>query len=168
MLDRTLRQYGPETAGARKSLLAYVKQTAAQMAQSDPVLGDRTAEGLLGDVGRDLRTLKPADADQTTLRPRAEQRFETVFEMRWALIEQSEGTIPRPLIVLLGAWLMLIFASFGYYAPRNAVVVASLVVSSFLIAGAIYLTLDMDIPFDGTIQVSPEPLMRAVAELEQP
>ena len=117
LLDRTLRQYGPETAGARKSLLAYVKQTAAQMAQSDPVLGDRTAEGLLGDVGRDLRTLKPADADQTTLRPRAEQRFETVFEMRWALIEQSEGTIPRPLIVLLGAWLMLIFASFGYCAP---------------------------------------------------
>ena len=67
--------------------------------------------------------------------------------------------------MLLGAWLMLIFASFGYCAPRNAVVVASLVVSSFLIAGAIYLTLDMDIPFDGTIQVSPEPLMRAVAEL---
>jgi hypothetical protein len=167
LLDRTLRQYGRETAGARKDLLAYVKQAAARMTQSDPVLGSRTAEAMLRDVAEDLRTLRPTDADQTTLRLRAEHLFETVFEMRWALIEQSEGTIPIPLIVLLGAWLMLIFASFGYCAPRNAVVVATLVVSSFLIAGAVYLIHDMDVPFNGTIQISPEPLMRVVAEMER-
>ena len=46
-------------------------------------------------------------------------------------------------------------------------VVASLVVSALLVAGAIYLILDMDIPFDGTIQVSAAPLERVVAELER-
>jgi hypothetical protein len=167
LLDRTLRQYGPETAAARGRLLAYVKQAAARMAQSDPLLGSRTAEALLDDVSEGIKALKPADAEQTALRAIARQRFDTVFAMRWALVEQSEGTIPRPLILLLGAWLMLIFASLAYCVPRNRVVVASLVVSAFLVAGAIYLTLDMDIPFDGTIQVSAAPLDRVVAELER-
>ena len=39
--------------------------------------------------------------------------------------------------------------------------------SAALIAGAIYLILDMDVPFDGTIQVSPAPLERVVAELKR-
>lgn len=166
LLDRTLRQYGPQAAAARQSLLAYVKQAAARMAQSDPLLSSSTAEGLLAAVEQDLRALTPATADQSALRERGERRFETVLEMRWALIEQSEGSIPKPLILLVGAWLMLIFASFGYCAPQNPVVVASLVVAAFLIASAIYLTLDMEGPFDGPMQVSPMPLVRAIAELE--
>ena len=128
-------------------------------------LSGNSADKIGKSVADALRRLKPTDEDKAALRLRAEQQFERVFEMRWALIEQSEGTIPKPLIVLLGAWLMLIFASFGYCAPRNAVVVSSLVVSSLLISGAIYLILDMDEPFSGTIQVSSEPLQRAVAEL---
>lgn len=83
LLDRTLRQYGADTAGARNTLLAYVKQAAARMAQRDPVLGSRTAEDLLRAVDHDIRMLKPADAEQTALRLRAEQRFEKIFEMRW-------------------------------------------------------------------------------------
>jgi hypothetical protein len=166
LLDRALKQYGPESNGAQKSLLAYVKQAAARMAQDDPLLSSRVAEGLLNDVGQEVRTLRPANDDQKTLRLRAEQRLETVLQMRWALIEQSEGTIPRPLLVLVGAWLMLVFASFGYCAPHNSVVISSLVVAAFLIASAIYLTLDMEGPFDGPMQVSPKPLIRAIAELE--
>jgi hypothetical protein len=165
LLDRTMAQYGPETAAARATLLAYVKQAAAHMAQRDPVLGSRTAEDMLHDVSVQLRALAPADPAHVALQLRAEQRFEKVYEARWALVEQSEGTIPTPLVVLLAAWLMLIFASFGYRAPRNAVVVVSLVVASALVAGALYLILDMDVPFDGTIQVSPAPLERALAEM---
>ena len=165
LLDRVMRQYGPETEPARQSLRAYVDQAARHMAQSDPVLGSRTAETLLKDVGNGLRALKPADVDRADLKQRAERRFETVYEMRWALVEQSEGSIPLPLTLLLVAWLMMVFASYGYRAPHNAVMVASFVVSAALIAGTIYLTLDMDIPFDGTIQVSPLPLERALAEI---
>jgi hypothetical protein len=87
--------------------------------------------------------------------------------MRWALVEQSDGTIPGPLIVLLAAWLALVFASYGYRGPQNAVVVTSFVLSSVLIAGTIYLMLDMDFPFDGTIQISSAPLERAIAEMQK-
>ena len=167
LLDRTMRHYGPDTAAPRRHLLAYTEQAARRMAQSDPVLGSRTAEALLNDVNDALRALAPADAEHAALKERAERRFETVYEMRWALVEQSEGTIPLPLIVLTVAWLALVFASYGYRAPRNAVMVTSFVVSAALIACTIYLTLDMDVPFDGTIQVSTAPLERAVAEMRK-
>ena len=55
----------------------------------------------------------------------------------------------------------------GYRAPRNAVVVTTLVAASFLIAGSIYLILDMDYPLAGTIRVSPDPLLRAEAVLRR-
>lgn len=167
LLDRTMRQYGPETEGTRQYLLNYVQQAARRMAQSDPVLGSRPAEALLKDVASGLRALTPTDAERAALKLRAEQRFETIYEMRWALVEQSDGTIPVPLIVLLAAWLILVFASYGYRAPHNAFVMTSFVVSSILIGGTIYLMLDMDFPFNGTIQVSSGPLERAVAEMQK-
>lgn len=167
LLDRTLRQYGPETAGAREYLQDYTRQAAARMAQSDPMLGSRPAEALLNDVGNALRRLTPLDADHVALKARLEQRFETVYAMRWALVEQSEGTIPLPLIALTAAWLVVVFASYGYRAPRNPVMTTSFVASAVLIAGTIFLTLDMDVPFDGAIQVSPMPLERALAEMRK-
>ena len=167
LLDRVMRHYGPETAEPRRQLLAYVQQAARRMGQSDPVLGSRKAEDMLIDVSNGLRALKAADPEHVALQQRAERRFETVYEMRWALVEQSEGSIPMPLIALMVAWLVLVFASFGYRAPNNVVVRTCFVVSAALIAGAIYLILDMDVPFDGTIQVSPAPLERVVAELKR-
>jgi hypothetical protein len=68
---------------------------------------------------------------------------------------------------LIVAQLMLIFAAFGYRAPRNAVVVSSFVVSAALIAGAVYLALDMDVPFRGPVQVSLAPLQRVIAEMQR-
>jgi hypothetical protein len=68
---------------------------------------------------------------------------------------------------MLVAWLALIFASFGFRAPKNAITATTLMVSAALIAGAIYLILDMDVAFSGPIQISPAPLERALAELQR-
>jgi hypothetical protein len=167
LLDRTLRQYGPEATQTRGRLQAYVQQAAARMAQADPLLSNRSVERLLDGIGDGLRALRPTDADQEAAKASAQTRFATIFQMRWALVEQSEGSIPIPLIILLGAWLGLIFASFGYCASRNGVVIASFLTSSSLIAGAIYLILDMHGPFDGPIQISAKPLVRALSEMQQ-
>jgi hypothetical protein len=56
---------------------------------------------------------------------------------------------------------------FGFRAPRNAITVATFVVSAALIAGALYLILDMEVPFSGPIHSSPAPLERALAELQR-
>ena len=165
VLDRTLVQYGAEANETRKRLLVYAQRAARSARNDDPLIADRVSEQMLNDTGKSLTAIKPADAEQIALWQHAQQQFQKVVELRWIIVEQSDGTIPMPLLVLLAAWLVLIFASFGYRAPRNAVVMLSLVLASLLVASAIYLILDMDVPFAGPIQVSPAPLERAIAEM---
>lgn len=169
LLDRTLRQYGSKVEAARQPLVAYVQRVANQWSQTEdkPVVANRLSEHLLTEIGIQLNALTPPDAADGLLLQDARQRLQKIMELRWVLIEQSEGTIPGPLIAMLVAWLALIFASFGFRAPRNAITVSTFVVSAALIAGALYLILDMDVPFSGPIQISPAPLQRALAELQQ-
>jgi hypothetical protein len=169
LLDRTLRHYGPEASDVRQRLRAYVRQAinGTWGADASPVLEDRAAETLLDEVGNGLVAMRPSDPVRTEMWREAEVSYQNVVRHRWVLIEESEGTIPTPFLVMLVAWLVLIFASFGYRAPRNAVVATTLVVSAFLIAGSIYLILDMNVPFSGPIKISPAPLQRAEEQLRR-
>jgi len=167
VLDRTLRHYGPGADEARQRLLAYAKRAAQGSMRDDPLVADRVSENLLDDVAESLKKLNPRDADQLALLQNARQQFQRLVELRWIIVGQAEGTIPGPLVVMLVAWLVLIFASYGYRAPRNGLVVTSFLAASVLFAGAFYLILDMDRPFSGPVQVAPAPLLRVVAEMQR-
>lgn len=169
LLDRSLRQFGPGTGEVRQPLVAYVQRLTHDWSQTSetPLVANRLSERQLTEIGARLTALQPPDTAHGSLLQDARQHLQKVVELRWILIEQSEGTIPPPLIGMLVAWLVLIFASFGFRAPRNAITIATFVVSAALIAGALYLILDMDVPFSGPIQISPAPLQRALVELQQ-
>jgi hypothetical protein len=169
ILDRSLRQYGPDTADARATLTAYLQRLvdATSPTQRTPAVANRLSELLLNKVGDQLADLTPPEAKRAAALQAATQQLQKVIEQRWVLVGQSDGIIPVPLILLLVAWLMLIFASFGFRAPRNATIVGTFIVSSALAAAALYLILDMDTPFTGPIQISTAPLQRALTELTQ-
>jgi hypothetical protein len=65
-------------------------------------------------------------------------------------------------------WLFVLFVSFGLFAPRNAVVVAALLVGALAISGAVLLIVDMDSPYEGMLIVSPEPMQHALAQMNSP
>ena len=163
LLDRSLRHQGPEAAEVRQRLQAYVRRMLEGTWGTDGtrVLDDPEAERLLDEVGNALAAIRPNDPVRADLWREAENNLQSVVKRRWALIEESEGTIPPAFLLMLGAWLVLIFASFGYRAPHNAMVRVTLVVAAALMAASVYLLLDLDQPFAGAIQVSPEPLERA-------
>jgi len=167
VLDRTLRSFGAEAQQARKHLAAYVRESVERPARSPDALERRhsTAARLLDDLGTALSALDLPDRHRDALTD-ARQQYQALTQQRWRLVEQSEGTIPAPLIAMLVAWLTLIYASFGYRAPRNPMVVIMFLASSLLIAASVYLVLDMDVPFSGPIQISDEPLRRALAEIQ--
>lgn len=169
LLDRTLRGYGIQGRDARASLVAYVQEAITNPARAEGTAADRpdTAGAALDALGNVLYAMEPADGFHETLLADARQQYRRIVEQRWAIVEQSEGTIPAPLIVMLVSWLVLIFGSFGYRAPRNRVVIGSLLVSATLIAGAFYLVLNMNVPFSGLIQISDEPLRRALTEMQR-
>ena len=57
------------------------------------------------------------------------------------------------------------FFSIGLFAPRNRLVLASLVVGALSIAGAVVIIADMDMPFEGVLTVSPDPMRDAFAAI---
>jgi hypothetical protein len=169
VLDRTLRSYGAEANDTRQRLLAYVTRAGdGTWTAGDPVrTSDPTSEQLLNSVGESLAALKPADDSRQFAWRDARDQYRKVLELRWALVEQAERSIPAPLLTLVIAWLVLVFGSFGFRAPQNAVVVTCFVLASALISGALYLIVDMDEPFKGPIQISSAPLQRVLAEIRK-
>lgn len=167
VLDRSLRLYGHEMDEARQHLKAYVARASdgKRIGSNSMLIADPTSEQLLDNVGTALRAVKPGDDQHAVVWNDARQEYRRIVDARWALLQRAEGSIPGPMLAMVVAWLVLIFANLGYGAPRNSVVAASLVLAAALIAGTLYLILDLDAPFTGTIQVSSAPLQRVLAEM---
>ncbi len=168
LLDRSLRHYGPEAEDVRRHLAADVQHALDDTwGKSQGVLNDRAPEILLDDVWDALAAIRPSDPVRSDLWRDAEANLQNVVKRRWTLIVDSEGRIPTMFLIMLIAWLVMIFASYGFLAPRNALTISTLVVAAFLISVSVYLIVDMDVPFSGPIQISPAPLQRVAEQMRR-
>ena len=90
-----------------------------------------------------------------------------LLQTRWLQYEETTTAVSVPLLVVLVFWLTMIFFSFGVFAPRNATVVATLLICALSVSGAILLILEMYRPYAGLIKLSDAPLRSALAHLGQ-
>ncbi|MCS3450583.1 MULTISPECIES: bestrophin-like domain [Bradyrhizobium] len=164
LLDRGLRPLGPSADEPRKRLLAYVEQVLKDVPISR---ANEVSERLLDEVGTSLRELRFDDEQKVALWNDARSVYRQAVQQRWTFVEQSDGSFPSPLICILVGWLTLMFATLGFRAPRNAVVISTTIAAAALISAAIYLILEMSTPFSGPIQLSDRPLVRAVEEIRR-
>ncbi len=171
MTDRALRDYGPPAADARALLhefTARLKDRVWPQEAEDkqiPKVRDLVTGTLLQKTRVAIRALVPASTAQTELRADALRMVEDIARTRWLLIEQSEPSVRPVFLIVLVAWVVLIFTSFGFNAPRNGTVFVAFFVCSLAIGGAIFLILEMDSPFDGFITISSKPINNALRYL---
>jgi hypothetical protein len=109
-----------------------------------------------------IQKLSPQNDVQRSLKSQAVQIATDLGQMRWLLFEQTETSISLPMLITLISWLAIIFMSVGLFASQNATVVVALMLAAFSVAGAIFLILELDMPFDGVIQISPAPMRNAL------
>lgn len=171
--DRALARYGPETAPIREGLKRAIgaridavwPSGSTRPANLDPI---GSGAGLQTERLVDaLRGLTPRDEVQKAMQTRALDLAETLLQDRWIVLSGGESTVPAPFLVVLLFWLAITFTSFGLFAPRNGTVIAVLLVCAVSIAGAMFLVLEMDGPFDGLLRASPDPLRYAYERLGQ-
>ncbi len=170
-LDRLLARYGPETAATREALKLAVAhridmiwpQGDSRAVKLDPWEAIRGTELLVAQI----RGLSPQSADQRWLQSRALDLGESILETRWLIFAGLGISVPVPFLAILLFWLTITFISFGLFAPQNLTVVSALFVCALSVAGAVFLVLELDGPFEGLIRVSPEPLKYALARLGQ-
>ena len=62
-------------------------------------------------------------------------------------------------------WLTINFLRLGLFAPPNATVAVTLFVCAVAVAGAVFLILEMDQPFQGLIRISDAPMREALERL---
>ncbi len=98
LLDRTMKDLGPQANEARRHLTEYVQTS---LTEASILEEDSKAETLLNAVGASLRAIQVSNDQQVSLWNDARLLYRQIVGQRWVVIDQSGGTIPTPLIVML-------------------------------------------------------------------
>lgn len=171
LFDHLLSNYGPETQEIRELLRQIV---ASRVNTIWPEDGSRTgkldaAETIIATHGIESRILRlsPKTDAQRWLQMQALQIDNDIAEMRWLLLGSQGRSVSVPFLVVVVFWLAIIFGSFGLFAPRNgnASVKVVLFLCAVSVAGSIFLILEMDLPFEGLINISGSPLRYTLSHL---
>jgi hypothetical protein len=169
LLDRTMAEYGSETADARRLLRRIVAMKLQRIWPEDSK-GNVDADAIragsgVEEIQRALLGLAPQNDAQRWLRSNALQLSQNIAEARWLVVEQGGGSIQWPFLAILVFWLAAILASFGLFAPVNGSVITALFVCALSMAGAIYLIVEMDEAYSVIIKLSSAPLHTALDQL---
>jgi len=170
-LDDALRHYGPEAGDARSRLKRYVERIVAQSAATADnyraTIEDTTAGNLLEAVKDDIASLEFKTDAQHRFGAEATRLIDEIISIRWSLVEQAGGSIVPAFLIVLVCWLTIIFVSFGLMADTNATIIVALVLCAASIAGALFLIIEMDMPFNGVISVPFKPLADTLAHINR-
>jgi hypothetical protein len=168
LVDRALRFYGLGAEDARALLTRYTQWALQETWPGKGgavVVYDQAAGTLLDQTEAAILALPP-NSQRPGLTDQAAAGIRDVVRRRWILIEESGSAVSPAVVAALALWLGLVFASFGYNAPRNGFVVAVLLVCAASVAGAIFLIVEMDGSFTGLIVVPSDSLQRALAHMQ--
>lgn len=179
-LDQSLREWGDKAEPDRALLRRYTASAIATTWRNEPKpaghdylsrlpgapLSESPALGdILSRIERDLRALNPSDPMHRRLAADCLDQLQRLMQIRWQLIEEGGSSITAPFYAILVFWLVIVFASFGLTAPRNALSCTAIALAALAIASAVFVILELDTPFGGLITVSSQPLRNALAHL---
>ncbi len=165
MLDRALDEYGPETDDIRALLkvgysnrIEHLFNDKSKSVSPHEIAAKENIDAL-------LFALAPESLVQQGLKARAVALNGDINATADLIHAQRFDAIPTILLLVLGAWLSLIFVTFGLFAPPNAVVVSVLLACSMSVSAAVLLILEMHLPFTGLITLSSAPMQDALQYL---
>jgi len=166
-LNRLLTLYGPETMDARKQFHASIEDAIRRLWPKDKGLKANLRPNIeAGDsVYFKIEALSPTSEMQQKLKVLTEASAADLAQLRALLVAQSGTSISTPMLVVVVSWLVVIFASFSLLAPSNKTAGTALVISAVAVAGAIFLLLELDSPFDGIIKIPNQEMMNALNQL---
>ena len=168
-LDRVLAAYGPEAAGIRTLVRGSVEEGIRQLWPAEMRRPAQVAPNVqTGNmVYIAIHGLSPHSDMQSALKAQAATVAVDVAQVRTLLAAQSVPSISKPMLIILVAWLVIIFLGFGVLAPPNATTTLALMLSALAVSGAIFLIMELDEPFGGLIGISSEPMLNALHQLAQ-
>jgi hypothetical protein len=171
-LDQALAQYGPETKPARERL-----KESAQKAY-ETFWGGGDADPKLLSVALPLASAKATKAFLASLNPTTDAQKQAVasanaftnqIEQSRLLMDLQVASHPVSpgLVVVLLIWAVVLFFGMGLFAQSNGLVISALVFGSLCVAFAMFLILELGLPYTGMFRVSSAALEQAIANIDQ-
>ena len=166
-LDQALAQFGPETKPMRDKLKAGIERAYEVIwggGSIDPAM--LTVEAPLANaqaVSDFLATLQPKTDVQKAALSTANTYASMVEQSRLLIsLQIASAPVSWVLIAILVFWTAALFFAIGLYAESNALVIAALTFGAVSIAFAIFLILELGMPFTGLFKVSPAALEQTI------
>ncbi len=171
-LDQALGQFGPETKPVRDKLKEGMEKAYAA------IWGGGQVDPALLTVGPPLATAQAITEYLATLQPKTEaQKAAVATANQYAsMVEQSRLLISLQIASLPVSWLMIgilvfwtaaLFFGIGLYAPSNALVIAAMTFGALSISFAIFLILELGMPYTGLFRVSPAALEQTIEFIDK-
>ncbi|MGH6710859.1 MAG: hypothetical protein ACREEK_18025 [Bradyrhizobium sp.] len=169
LLDQMLAKYGPDAKAARTLLREIIPSAIARIWRESIDGGGGPAFAVSGTAERfynAVEDLKPANAEQTSLKSRIIDITTDMGRTRLLVFTQSDNAIPVPFFIVLTFWLAVIFASFSLFAEPNRLVIAAVLVFAVSVSSALFLIVDLSHPFNGLMQISNHHLRAVLPKIE--
>jgi hypothetical protein len=169
-LDQALAQFGPETKPLRDQLKAGIEKAYAAIwgggGSVDLTVGPPLANAQ--GVSDFLATLQPKTDAQKAALATANQYASMVEQSRLLIsLQIASPPVSWVLIAILVFWTAALFFGIGLYAPSNALVTAALTFGALSIAFAIFLILELGMPYTGLFKVSPGALEQTIEFIDK-
>lgn len=165
-LKHVLADFGPEGERAKSELHKSIDDEIFRIesaAKSGNDLGNKLGKFTMEALRGALIDLSPKTPSQQYLKTTALALGERIISARWQIYEQMTSNLQWPLISVFVFWLVSIFFSFGLLTPRDGLLMGGLLLSSFSLAAAIYLVIELDTPYQGFVSISSAPLRLALS-----
>lgn len=181
LLDQELGSIGPSARPAQTLLRRYTASAIASTWPEEPApsgtypgladLGEGVDAPVLGDmlhrVEAEIRALVPGDPAAEKAQAACLARVSALLDQRWNLIAEAHPTLAPAFVTMMVAWLVIVFVSFGLTAPHNPTASACIGLVALSVAGAAFITLELDGPLDGLVKVGSAPLRQALAHIDR-
>jgi hypothetical protein len=167
LLDRVLAIYGAPAAEVRGELHAVMEESARRMWPNDSNLPVPSLPNIAKGNAfyAALLRLEARDDTERTLKAQAVSMTLELGQLRSLREAESTPSISKPMLAVVVLWLLIIFLGFSLIAPPNATARFALIASALCGAGAIFLMLELDRPFDGFLRISSEPMLKVLGEI---
>ena len=172
LLDQALEQYGPETKPARDKLKASVQ------ASYDTFWGGGDPDPKLLSVLHPLTFGKEAKAYLATLKPETDAQKQALASANVLTNQIEQGRILMDLqvashpvspgiLIVLTIWAIVLFFGMGLFVKSNGLVLSAAVFGALCVAFAIFLILELGLPYTGMFRVSGAALQEALDDIDK-
>ena len=167
-INRMLVQYGADVAPGQELLKLALEQGLSQFwgveKPNSPTLtlSKAAINAPFQAFGDYLGTLKPDRVVQTRLLDKIDALYSSMIESHDMMYMQLSNPIAWQLLLVLASWTSALFFGLGLLSRIGATSVGAIAVGAVIMAGAIFLILDLSQPYSGVIRLSPAPLEEAI------